>query len=80
LINSQKAHDLAESKFKKRQEQLKEGEKAYAEYLAEQHRVEEKTARLRALRLARDAAVERDAASAPKLPQRNALRRVKSGQ
>ena len=55
--DSKQAHDLAEAKFKKKQEQIKEGNKAYADYLAEQRRVEEKTARLRALRLARDEAL-----------------------
>lgn len=56
MAHSKEAHDLAESRFKKKEKQLKEGEKAYAEYLAEQRRIEEKTARLRALRLAQGAA------------------------
>ena len=63
MINSKQAHDLAESAFKKKERQLREGEKAYAEYLAEQRRVQEKTARLRALRLAHEAAL------APKSPK-----------
>jgi hypothetical protein len=56
VTSPKEARDLAESSFKKKERQLKEGEKAYAEYLAEQRRVEEKTARLRAQRLAREAA------------------------
>ena len=56
MAHSKEAHDRAEASFKKKERQLKEGEKAYADYLAEQRRIQEKTARLRALRLARDAA------------------------
>jgi hypothetical protein len=40
----------------KKAERERDGEKAMAEYLAENRAVQEKTARLRALRLARDAA------------------------
>ena len=45
----------AETLFKKEQ-QLREAEKAMAEYRAELQATREKTARLRALRLAREAA------------------------
>ena len=45
----------AEALFKK-EERIREGAEAMAEYKAEQKAVREKTARLRALRLARDAA------------------------
>jgi len=45
----------AEALFKKEQ-QMHEGEKAMAEYRAAQEAMRAKTARLRALRLARDAA------------------------
>jgi hypothetical protein len=45
----------AEALFKK-EEQIREGAKAMAEYKAAQQATREKTARLRALRLARDAA------------------------
>jgi len=45
----------AEALFKK-EEQIREGEKAMAEYKAAQQAIREKTARLRALRLARGAA------------------------
>jgi hypothetical protein len=54
--NSARARDLAEAKFKKKQERLADGPKAMAEYLTARDAVREKTARLRALRLARDAA------------------------
>ena len=54
--NSQEAHARAEAAFKKKETQLREGQKAMAEYRAKRFAVSERTARLRALRLARDAA------------------------
>jgi hypothetical protein len=63
LRNDQKTERArAEALFKK-EEQIREGAKAMAEYKAEQKAVREKTARLRALRLARDAAKEATASS-----------------
>jgi hypothetical protein len=53
------ARARAETLFKKKEKHEKqraEGEKAMADYIAEKHAMREKTARLRALRLARDAA------------------------
>jgi hypothetical protein len=50
-LNSDRAR--AEALFKKEM-QLREGEKAMAEYRAAQQALREKTTRLRALRLARD--------------------------
>jgi hypothetical protein len=47
--------ERARALFKK-EEQIREGANAMAEYKAAQQAVREKTARLRALRLARDAA------------------------
>jgi hypothetical protein len=58
--------DGAEAVFKKKQERLKEGEQAMALYEADRRAVLEKTARLRALRLARGAAATPPAAPAPK--------------
>src|SRR5258705_7564108 len=55
-MNSHQPQDRAEALFKKKQERLREGEQAMAEYQADRRAVGEKTARLRALRLARDAA------------------------
>jgi hypothetical protein len=55
----------AEAIFRK-QERLKDGQQAMAQYEAERRAVQEKTARLRALRLARDAA-----ASAARTPKRD---------
>ena len=48
--------ERAEALLKKKQERLREGQLAMAEYQADGRAVLEKTARLRALRLARDAA------------------------
>ena len=53
--HSDEAHRRAEALFKKEQ-QLREDQQAKAEYQAELRAMREKTARLRALRLARDAA------------------------
>jgi hypothetical protein len=53
-MNSDEAHRRAEALFKKEQ-QSREAQPATAEHDAEQRAVQEKTARLRALRLARDA-------------------------
>ena len=55
-MNSHQVLDRAEALFKKKEERLREGQQAMAEYEADRHAVHEKTARLRALRLARDAA------------------------
>ena len=60
-INPDPARARAEALFKK-EEQRREGEQAMAEYQAERKATLEKTARLRALRLARDAAVKDSAA------------------
>ena len=54
-MNAEEARRRAQTMFKKEQ-QLREGQQAMAEYQAQQHAMREKTARLRALRLARDAA------------------------
>ncbi len=50
---SHQAHDRAEALFKK-QERLRDGQNAMAEYRAELRAIQEKTVRLRALRLAHD--------------------------
>jgi hypothetical protein len=42
--------------LQKKEERLREGQQAMAEYLADKHAMRERTAKLRALRLARDAA------------------------
>jgi hypothetical protein len=56
MKNSGQVHDTAESSFKKRERRITEGRKAMAEHDAAARAVDANTARLRALRLARDAA------------------------
>jgi hypothetical protein len=53
--SSQDARARADANFKK-EERAKEGAKAMTEYLANERSVREKTERLRALRLAKEAA------------------------
>lgn len=60
--NQKSERARAEALFKK-EEQIREGAKVMAEYKAEQQAVREKTARLRALRLARDVAKQATASS-----------------
>ena len=54
-MNAEETRRRAQTMFKKEQ-QLREGQQAMAEYQAQLLAMREKTARLRALRLARDAA------------------------
>jgi len=53
---SKQTRERAEASFQKKQEQAREGEKAMMEYEAAARAVLKKTARLRALRLAKEAA------------------------
>jgi len=55
-MKTNSARELAEALFKDRQAQPAEAQGAWEEYRARLRTVNEKTARLRALRLARDAA------------------------
>ena len=57
--NSNQARARAEAFFKKKEEPLRGREDATAECEADRHAVRQKTARLRSLRLARDAANNR---------------------
>ena len=66
--NTKQARDRAEAAFKKREEQLREGQQAMAEYEAARAATREKTARLRALRLARDAGLKTPVPAAQKQP------------
>ena len=58
-MNSNQALARAEALFKKKEERVREGRDAAAQYEADRHAAREKTARLRSLRLARDAADNR---------------------
>jgi len=56
VSNSQETKDRAEASFKRKQDQAREGTKAWAEYEAQRRDVDEKIAKLKALRLAKEAA------------------------
>jgi hypothetical protein len=77
MKNSDRAHDTAESSFKKRERRITEGRKAMAEHDAAARAVDANTARLRALRLARDAAAE-EAAPAKKVKGSPAKKKTSS--
>ena len=70
-MNSDEAHRRAEALFKKEQ-QSREAQQTTAEYDAEQRAVQEKTARLRALRF-------RDAANQGGAAEPNTTRRAPTG-
>ena len=56
MVESEHARNRAEAAFKRKEDARAEGLKAKAEYEAGERAMREKTARLRALRLARDQA------------------------
>jgi hypothetical protein len=64
---SKEAQAKAEASFKRKEEQAREGKKAMAEYEAERLALRERTAKLKALRLAKEAA---DAEAAKKSPKK----------
>jgi hypothetical protein len=57
---SNEAKARAEASFKRKEQQAVDGAKAWAEYQAQRVAVAEKTERLRALRLAKEAKTERE--------------------
>jgi hypothetical protein len=76
--NSKEARDRAEASFKKQEQRAREGAKAMADYEAEGRAMREKTARLKSLRMAKQAAgkevvAEREPTSArsPRSPMKS---------
>jgi hypothetical protein len=67
-LRVKRARDRAEAAFKKKEQQLREGQQAMAEYQAAGAATQEKTARLRALRLARDAGLKTPVPAVQKQP------------
>jgi hypothetical protein len=69
-------HDVAKAKaeatFKRKEQQAREGAIAMSEYIAEQEAVRVRTEKLRALRLAKEAAEAAPATTAKKKPARRA--------
>ncbi len=63
MRNSDEARNRAEASFKKKELQAREGAKAMADYEAAGRALEKKTARLKALRLAKEAADAQAAAA-----------------
>jgi hypothetical protein len=61
MSKSEAAKVRAEATFKRKEEQIRMGAQAWAEYEAAARAVAEKTKRLRALRLARDAGLTKAA-------------------
>ena len=74
-MTEDQAHRRAETLFKKEQ-QLREAQHAMSEYQAGLRAMREKTARLRALRLARDAANQKT----PQTPRANNQKRPRAKQ
>jgi hypothetical protein len=62
----------AEASFKRKEQQARDGAIAMTEYIAEQKAVRAKTERLRALRLAKEAAEANNATADKKKPARRA--------
>jgi hypothetical protein len=66
---SKEAQARAEASFKRKEQQARDGKLATAEYEAVGRAMREKTARLKALREARDATAVREAAERPAAPK-----------
>jgi hypothetical protein len=66
--NSKEARDRAEASFKKQEQRAREGAKAMADYEAEGRAMREKTARLKSLRMAKQASGEERAPAASGIP------------
>jgi hypothetical protein len=65
-INAKRARDRADAIFKKKEQRLREGQQAMFEYEAARLATHENTARLRALRLARDTGLKTPVSPAQK--------------
>jgi hypothetical protein len=68
IVNSSEARNRAEASFVKREQQARDADKARAEYQLASRAVEDKTARLRALRLAKEEADRAAVVTAPVAP------------
>jgi hypothetical protein len=62
MMESDSIRSQAEAIFKKKAVALREGERAMEDYKSEQRAMQEKTVRLKALRLARDATQKKSGA------------------
>ena len=64
--SNKEAQDRAEASFKRKEQQARDGKLALSEYNAASNATREKTARLKALRLAKEEADRKAAENAPK--------------
>lgn len=76
-MSSDRAKARAEANFKRKEEQAVQGANAWREYQAERRSVEEKTERLRALRLAKEVADAAKSLPRSKRKNRSALAPLK---
>jgi hypothetical protein len=74
MATDSRTPESAEVRMKKKALRLVDGQKAMVEYEAGLRAMQEKTARLRALRLARDEAEARQAAEAPVIPAKKSVK------
>ncbi len=72
--DQQNSRERAEARFERLQRQKREGEAAARDYEANGKAVDDKTARLKALRLAKEAADREAAANAPPKPAKTRKR------
>jgi hypothetical protein len=75
-MTSDQDRQRAEKSFQKKEERTRDGRKAMTEYEAQARVIREKTARLKALRLAKEAQTQNEAPP-PKQPERRPARREK---
>jgi len=68
MTNSEDVRRRADASFKRKELQVREGAKAMADYEADARAVEKKTARLRALRLAKEEGARQAAAAKKSTP------------
>ena len=68
IVNPSEARNRAEASFIKREQQARDADKARAEYQLATRAIEDKTARLRALRLAKEEAERAAVITAPVAP------------
>ena len=68
MTNSEDVRRRADASFKRKELQVREGAKAMADYEADARAVEKNTARLRALRLAREEGARQAAATKKSAP------------
>lgn len=79
MATDSRTPESAEARLKKKALQRVEGQKAMVEYEAGMRAMQEKTARLRALRLARDEAEAKRASEAPAQPAKKKIKKAAAG-